>query len=266
MYRALLLVALLACKRDQPAGLAPASDWQAGDPATAGKPKQPPGGDMAGARGADPHAGVDMTGGADPHAGVDMGNGGPGANPHAGVDMTKVPNTTPEKTDPKGLDKLADGRLVLGPFTLMPPKEWVVKPVTSSMRAAHFVWSEKAGEEAEMIVYYFGEGGAGGVDANLDRWFGQLTQADGKATKDVAKTEKTKFAGQDAVIVQVAGRLQTQQMPGGPPPIDKADGMLLAAIVQSPAGPYYFKGTGSKKTVEANAAKFRAMMASLKLK
>jgi hypothetical protein len=55
-------------------------------------------------------------------------------------------------------------------------------------------------------------------------------------------------------------------MPGGPPPVDMEDAMLLAAIVNSPSGPYYFKGTGAKKTVEANAARFKAMLASMKLK
>jgi len=110
------------------------------------------------------------------------------------------------------------------------------------------------------------EGGAGGVEANLERWLGQISQPDGKPSKDIAKIERTKIANQEATIVSVAGRLTTQQMPGGPAPVDMADAMLLAAIVNSPTGPYYFKATGSKKTVEANNARFRAMLASMKLK
>ena len=66
-------------------------------------------------------------------------------------------------------------------------------------------------------------------------------------------------------VVSVAGHMSTS-MPGGPAPVDVPDAMLLAAIVNSPKGPYYFKGTGTKKSVEANAAKFRTMLASLKLK
>ena len=157
-------------------------------------------------------------------------------------------------------------RSVLGPFTFVAPKEWAEKPITSSMRAAQYTWSEKSGEQAELVVYYFGEGGAGGVEANLERWLGQITQANGKPSKDIAKIEKTKFAGQEATVVSVGGRLTTQQMPGGPAPVDMADAMLLAAIVNSPTGPYYFKATGSKKTVDANNIRFRAMLASMKLK
>jgi len=197
-----------------------------------------------------------------PHAGMDMGDP---SNPHAGMGSAQ-PNTMPQQTPPTTLDKTADGKLILGPFTLAPPAGWIAKPTTSSMRAAQFALSEKPGEEGEMVVYYFGEGGAGGVDANLERWLGQFTQADGKASKDVAKIQKTKFAGQEATIVTVTGRMQTSAMPGGPAPVDKTDAMLLAAIVQSPLGPYYFKGTGARKTMEANVAKFKTMLGSLALR
>jgi hypothetical protein len=269
MHRLLLLLALVgSCKRDTPSGLPPSNDWGSAEVDPNAKPPMAKPTPNMGGGGADPHAGVPgappLNGGggdsSDPHAGV------PGAPPITGGDGDPQPNTVPQAVDAKSLEKTADGRSVLGPFTLAPPKEWNEKPVTSSMRAAQFTWSEKSGEQAELIVYYFGEGGAGGVEANLDRWLGQITQPDGKPSKDIAKIEKTKFANQDATVVSVAGRLTTQQMPGGPAPVDMADAMLLAAIVNSPVGPYYFKATGSKKTVEANAAKFRAMMTSMKLK
>ncbi len=275
MHRLLLLLALVgSCKRDNPSGLPPSNDWGSAEADPGAKPPMAKTNPNPGGGGADPHAGVPgappLNGGgavdsSDPHAGVPGAppiNGG-GADPQAG---SMQPNTVPQPVDAKSLEKTADGRSVLGPFTLAPPKEWNEKPITSSMRAAQFTWSEKSGEQAELIVYYFGEGGAGGVEANLERWLGQITQPDGKPSKDIAKIEKTKFATQDATVVSVSGRLTTQQMPGGPAPVDMADAMLLAAIVNSPTGPYYFKATGSKKTVEANAAKFRAMLTSMKLK
>jgi hypothetical protein len=230
----LLLLCLFACKKEpSSSGLPPAAEWQPGS-------------------GAPPPAA------APPPATV---------NPHGDTPPVAMPpGAMPEKTAPKQLESTADGRASMGPFTFAPPKEWTVKPTTSSMRAAQFEISGKAGEEAELVVYYFGAGGAGGVEANLDRWFGQFSQADGKPTKDVAKVEQTKIAGQDATVVTVTGRYQTTQMPGGPPPVDMADGALIGAIVASPSGPYYFKLTGRKKTVDANAARFKALLASMKLK
>ena len=71
------------------------------------------------------------------------------------------------------------------------PAEWVSKPSSSSMRVA--VW-ELTGDDApaEVVIFYFGEGSGGGVEANLARWFGQFEQPDGSSTRDRATiTERT---------------------------------------------------------------------------
>ena len=187
----------VACKKETANGLPPSSDWQAGSD------RAPP----------------------------------PVEQPHDQPPVAPPDHTAPAKTAPKPLDKLPDGRVALGPFALEVPNEWTSKPVTSSMRAAHFEFAAKSGEQAELVVYYFGEGGAGGVAANLERWLGQFSQPDGKLSKDVAKIENTKVAGQDATLVSVTGRYATSQMPGGPPPVDVADGAMIGAIVSSPSGP-----------------------------
>lgn len=255
MTRCALLIALTStlasilalgasCKKQTPRGDLPAAtDWQSG---TA------PGGSNGAATPAppNPHAGTD-----NPHAGMD--------NPHAGMAGGPHGGPVPEQTGPKTLDKLADGRLALGPFSIVPPSDWAAKPVTSNMRAADFVLPGKAGE-AELIVYYFGSGGAGSIDDNVNRWLDQFQQPDGKSSRDAARIEKVKFGGQDATYVSLAGRYVNQGMPGGGGPVDKPDYALLAAIVASPSGPYYFKLVGPKETVDAHAKAFRAMLDSLK--
>jgi hypothetical protein len=268
---ALALASTASCKKESPKGLPPASDWSPSAAAGGSAAPGTPHGD--GKAGANPHAGMDMSGagGANPHAGVDMSGGG--ANPHAGMDMSgggaaagAAAGPVPDQTAPKTLAKLPDGRLALGPFSVAAPAGWTEKPITSSMRAADFVLAADAGAEAELIVYYFGEGGAGGVQANLDRWIDQFQQPSGKPSKDVAKIEKASFAGQEATVVSVSGRYVASMMPGAGGAVDKPDQAMIAAIVGSPKGPYYFKLVGAKKTVDANAAKLRAMLASLKLR
>ena len=248
-----------SCKKQPPKGdLPPATDWQSGTapagsnaPATAAPPNPHAGVDNPHAGVDNPHAGVD-----NPHAGVD--------NPHAGMAGDPHGGSVPAQTGPKTLDKLGDGRLALGPFSIVAPADWTTKPVTSSMRAADFVLPGKAGE-AELIVYYFGSGGAGSIDDNVNRWLDQFQQPDGKSSRDAARIEKIKFAGQDATYVSVTGRYVNQGMPGGGGPVDKPDQALLAAIVGSPSGPYYFKLVGPKGTVDAQTKAFRAMLDSLKL-
>jgi hypothetical protein len=237
MLRSALLVALVfsvSCKKQPPKGeLPPATDWKASEPSAGAKPQQAP---------PNPHTG--MTGG----------------NPHG-------PNgPMPAQTEAHTLEKLPDGRLAMGAFSLAAPAGWTMKPVTSSMRAADFVLSDKPGAEAEMVVTFFGAQGAGSIDDNVDRWLGQFQQPDGKPSRDAAKIEKTKFADQDATVVSVTGRYVTGGMPGGSGPVDKADQALLAAIVGSPSGPYYFKLVGAKSTVDANAPAFRTMLGSLKIR
>jgi hypothetical protein len=257
-----LLVVLSSCKKEPPAGMAPTSDWGQGGSAQ---------GSGGGGATANPHAGG---GGGNPHGGM-AGGGGGGGNPHGGGGNPHgaggggggmVPDAMPTKTGPRTLEKTADGRSVLGPFTVAMPKEWTEKAVTSNMRAAQFDLDAKEPGAHELVIYYFGTGGAGGVEANLERWLGQISQADGKPSKDVAKIEKTKLAGQDATLVSVTGNYKTQQMPGGPPGVDKTNQTMLGAIIDSPTGPYYFKLVGAKPTVDANMARWKAMLASIKLK
>jgi hypothetical protein len=185
------------------------------------------------------------------------------ANPHAAGSGAVAPPLN--ASAPKPLEKQADGSYTMGPFALAVPADWKVKSITSNMRAGDFELPAKPGAEAELIVYYFGPNGAGSVEDNLDRWLGQFKQADGKPSRDVAKIEKLKFGGQDATFVSVTGRFVTQGMPGGGGPVDKADQVLLAAIVESPKGPYYFKLVGDKAPVDGNAAAFRGLLDSLKV-
>jgi len=234
--RALLIALALAtsCKKEPPKGdLPPATDWQSSTAPGAAKP---------------PTA-------APPNPHTAMGSG----NPHSGA--------MAEPTAPKALDKLPDGRLAMGPFSLAAPADWTMKPITSNMRAADFqLPAAKGAGDAELIIYYFGPSGAGSIDDNINRWLDQLEQPGGKSSRDVAKIEKTKFADQDATFISVTGQFHAMAMPGGAAATDIADAELLGAIVASPQGPYYFKLVGAKPTVEASAAAFRAMLGSLKLR
>jgi hypothetical protein len=191
----------------------------------------------------------------------------PGHPPTTGAPAAPFAHGTDPKlaqTPPRALEKLADGRTQLGPFTLQVPADWTEKPSTSGMRAAQYQLPAPPGGEAEVVVYYFGERGAGDVQANVDRWVNQFKQPDDKPSKDVAKIEKAQLAGQESTLVSVSGRYVASAMPGGPAQ-DKPDQSLFAAIVPSPKGPYYFRLIGSKAAVEAQTGPFRKMLDSLKL-
>jgi hypothetical protein len=256
MSRALLLASLVlavttACKRESSAGLPPAKEWSASNPAPEAVP---PAADPS-----NPHAGVG-TDPSNPHGGM----GTDPSNPHAGVPGMSGGNGMPsaQPTAPRSLDKLPDGRYVLGSWAFKLPDGWAVKPVTSEMRAADITIAA----DAEIIVYYFGESGAGSVQDNVDRWLGQLTTADGKPAKDTAKIEAAKVAGQDATLITAVGKYDADSMMAGQAATHLPDAELMAAIINSPMGPFYFKGIGNRATMEANTAKWKGMLASFEIK
>jgi hypothetical protein len=247
-----MCAALAACKKEeQPAQPAPTgSETESrADPRLAPEPGEPPPDDPhAGLGAGDAGAAGDPHGGGDPHAGLGGGAHGGGGGMGMGA-----PGKAPEKT--------ADGRVVLGPVTVKPPKSWKEKAPSSSMRAAEWTIPGKAGE-AELAVFFFGSGGAGGVQANLDRWISQFAQPDGSDSKSKAKIEKKKAAGMPVTLVEVSGRYVAAVMPGQAEQHDKPDHMLLGAIVETSAGPYYFKLVGPKATLTAARKDFLAFIDS----
>lgn len=67
-------------------------------------------------------------------------------------------------------------------LTFTAPPAWHSRPAASTMRVAEFVVPKAPGdpEDAEVILYFFG-GQSGSVDANIDRWIGQMQEPAGSA-------------------------------------------------------------------------------------
>jgi hypothetical protein len=86
------------------------------------------------------------------------------------------------------------------------PDGWRQPPSNSPMRVAEFTLPHAEGdaEDAQLIVYYFG-GQGGSIDANIQRWVGQMQQADGQPSSAVAKRETRKVNGLTLTLVDVSG-------------------------------------------------------------
>ena len=131
------------------------------------------------------------------------------------------------------------------------PKGWVSKTPSSTMRVAEFTLAKATGdaEDATVTVYFFG-GQGGSVQANLDRWIGQMAQADGKPSKDVAKTSTMQTAaGLKVSLVDVSGTYVAEVTPGSTERLNKPGFRQIAAVVETPDGPYFVKLTGPAGTV-----------------
>ena len=143
---------------------------------------------------------------------------------------------------------------------------WVAKTTTSSMRVAEFALPKADGdpEDASLVVYFFG-GQGGTVQANLDRWIGQMTQPDGKASKDVAKTATMTSRGMNITMVDLPGTYVAEMTPGATQRFNKPNFRLRAAVVETPAGPYFIKVVGPAKTMARWDASVTAFVRSVRV-
>jgi len=138
----------------------------------------------------------------------------------------------------------------VGGLKFTAPSDWVSEQPTSSMRQAQYRLTKAQGdpEDAEVVVYYF-QGGGGGVQANIDRWIGQFTKADGSPATDAAKTSKREVHGIPLTVVDVSGTYAAGMGPMMQETKSKPNFRMLAAVAEAPSGPWFIKFTGPAKTV-----------------
>jgi hypothetical protein len=131
------------------------------------------------------------------------------------------------------------------------------------MRKAQYRIPGEAGD-AECVVFYFGPGQGGDARANAERWAGQFTQPDGRASTEVMKTESLDVNGLNVMWVEVKGTYKASPMMGGSAEPNPGY-MLFGAIASGPDANWFFKLTGPEATVEANRSAFDAMVRSLQI-
>jgi hypothetical protein len=149
----------------------------------------------------------------------------------------------------------------VGGLAFTAPEGWEYEHPASAMRRAQFGVRGEDGT-AGLVVYFFGNRGAGSSQANVDRWVGQFRNPDGSPLSGVEPT-KRKVAGFDVTEIEVAGSYSSgmgddssrQRQPGK---------RMIAAIVDTSTGPYYFKFLGDDAVVKENREAFDGLLSSLK--
>jgi hypothetical protein len=152
-------------------------------------------------------------------------------------------------------------------LTFTAPTAWQNKPVTSMMRVGEFVLPKAAGdaEDASLVLYFFG-GTGGTVQANLDRWFGQLTQPDGRKTKDVATTSSRLINGLSITTFDATGTYVAEVTPGSAERFNKPGFRMRAAVIQTPGGPYFIKLVGPAKTIARWEKEYEGFLQTIQYK
>ena len=144
------------------------------------------------------------------------------------------------------------------------PVDWSRFETDSPLRVAQFGLPRASGdpEDAELVVYYFGENG-GTVEANLERWTNQMLQPDGRPSSDVATTTGMEVSGMPITVLDVPGTFAAEVQPGSRMRYYKRGYRLRAAVVETPSGPYFFKLVGPGRTVDRWESGFDTLLASV---
>ncbi len=173
----------------------------------------------------------------------------PGASPggRAGTDFEPL---TSRSSSP------ADGTIVAPGAVFTLPPGWIAETPKSGMRLAQALIPGAAGE-GQLTVFYFGPGGGGGIESNIQRWVGQMERDPASAPlRDTFEVN-----GFRITWVDVAGTLKPSTMGTGPT-TPQPGSRLLAGIVEGDQGPWFFKATGPAETLQAQRDAFLSMLRS----
>lgn len=145
-------------------------------------------------------------------------------------------------------------------YTAAVPKTWTLRPPTSKMRLAEFVAGVPGG--AEVIVYSFGAGQGGTVEANLERWKHQFSNPDGKTVSE--RVTHGKVGTFPMTVAEYQGTYARGIGAGSAPPDALPNHILIAAIVETPKGSLIFQMFGPKVAAAAERDAYLSFVKSMK--
>lgn len=148
-------------------------------------------------------------------------------------------------------------------YTTHVPTAWQARTPSNPMRIAEYqIPGSGGGQGADVVVYYFGPGQGGTVQANIARWQSQFSDPGGGHVQPTVTQEKgttfpttvAEFHGSYARGVGM-GMGDTAAVP---------DQGLLAAIVETPKGNLFFQLFGPDAIVTGQKADFLRFVRGLK--
>ena len=156
----------------------------------------------------------------------------------------------------------AAGQATLAGITFTPPAGWEdLGP--SGMRQGQYRLAPVAGDPApaEVNVFYFGPNSGGGVEANLQRWIGQMILPEGADPATAVSRSTFTADGMPGHIVSVDGSYKSG---GGRPMGGEGEILpgyrLVGVVLEGPQGSLFFKLTGPLATAQAMEGDLLAMV------
>lgn len=173
---------------------------------------------------------------ADPHAGVMPGHGDLDA-------LTDNKSANPEE--------FKDPQVKISGIELTTPDTWQREAPSSSMRILQFAL--KSDNALKVTGFFFGEQDL--LKENIDRW---------KAEFAKISSDKEEKLNNDITFIVLEGTYNLKPFPMAQETTPTDGYMVLAAIVPTPEGPYYFKVYGPKNKLNSEISNFKKFLSSYK--
>jgi len=160
-------------------------------------------------------------------------------------------------------EKAAKSKTVeVGSLKLSVPESWKQKPQVRDPRVAEFQIPGSGDDKvaSDYVVFFFGKQGAGGLEANVQRWISQVEPEGRKVRTFTGESSNGKYT-----LVDLTG---TYKKSMGPPVLMKTTAMpdwrVVNVFIETDAGPYFLKIDGPEKAIAAIEDDLRASFGAKK--
>lgn len=144
------------------------------------------------------------------------------------------------------------------PVTHRLPADWLGEESTSSMRLAQYRIASDS--DVVCVVFWFGAGAGGSLQANFDRWTQQFADGATIASEEIDVADRVR-----ASVLEVRGRYVAEVTPGAAERHDEPDWAMLAAYLDVPEGPLFLRLVGPSAEVVAQREAFVAWIRSFQV-
>ena len=142
------------------------------------------------------------------------------------------------------------------------PAGWKKGNPASQMQYAVFSLPKADGdkEDTTLTIYFFGQGGGGGVPANIKRWQGMFKPP----AAENSKTESIKVGAVPVTTLDISGTFLFKARPMDATAVEKPDYRMVGVVFESKNGPYFMRFVGPAKSVEKNKKDFDEWLKNFK--
>jgi hypothetical protein len=142
------------------------------------------------------------------------------------------------------------------------PSDWIEETPSSALRIAQYRLPALGDDNEDGSLVIFNRIG-GTIQQNLDRWYGQFTSPDGSENRGDLDGKIDMINGMRVTFASVIGVYETGSMGLPQDSGEKSNYMMLAAIVETPEGPYFFKALGPENTLIQRTEEFEQFIQSI---